>query len=156
MALHVGADRRAPEALLPFGRRAVGDRAELAGQALPHHRRGVGAVLAALQAGSLVMASRWIERSAIANGAAAAVPEMHSSRRAAPGNSATYASTTMPPREGPITVSRRVMPSERTRLVAGAGDVLHGQVREAQAVGLAGGRVRAMPGWSSRTGCRGN
>ena len=38
------------------------------------------------QAGSLVMASRWMERSAMANGAAAAVPEMQHSRRAAPGN----------------------------------------------------------------------
>ena len=48
---------------------------------------GASAVyLPSFQSGSVVMASRWIERSAIANGAAAAVPEMQTSRRAAPGN----------------------------------------------------------------------
>jgi hypothetical protein len=49
----------------------------------------------------------------MANGDAAAVPEMLTRRRAAPGNCAAKASTTMPPSDGPITVSRRSIPNER-------------------------------------------
>src|SRR2546421_649689 len=49
----------------------------------------------------------------MANGDAAAVPEMLTRRRAAAGNCAAKASTTMPPSDGPITVSRYSMPNER-------------------------------------------
>src|SRR6185437_1353857 len=54
-----------------------------------------------------------MERSAMAKEDAASVPEMLTRRRAAPGNCAAYASTTMPPSEGPMTVSTRWIPSER-------------------------------------------
>ena len=66
------------------------------------------------QSTSRRIASRWIERSAIANGDAAIEPEMLMRRRAAPGNCATKASTTMPPSDGPITVSARAMPRCRS------------------------------------------
>src|SRR5665213_700787 len=50
----------------------------------------------------------------MANGDAPAVPEMLTTRRAAPGNCAAKASTTIPPSEGPITACARSMPSERS------------------------------------------
>ena len=61
-----------------------------------------------------MIASRWIERRAIANGEAAGVPEMLIRRRVAPGKSAAKASTTMPPSDGPATALNRSIPSERT------------------------------------------
>ncbi len=58
------------------------------------------------------MASRWIDLKAIAKGVAAAVREILMRLRAAPGNSAANASTTMPPRDGPTMVRARSMPKD--------------------------------------------
>jgi hypothetical protein len=59
------------------------------------------------------MASRCVERSAIANGIAAGLPEILITRRATPANCAANASTAIPPSEAPITAERLSMPSER-------------------------------------------
>ena len=63
------------------------------------------------QAGSDNTASRCTARSAMARGDAASDPEMLNSRLATPGNSATKATATMPPSEGPATVCTWSRPS---------------------------------------------
>ena len=59
------------------------------------------------------MASRCSERSAMANGEAAGLPEMLTTRRATPANCVAKASTTMPPSEAPTTAESFSMPSVR-------------------------------------------
>ena len=44
----------------------------------------------------------------------------------------------------------RSMPRDSQGLVAAAGDVLDGEIREGEAIGRAGGRVDRKPGWWSR------
>ena len=77
----------------------------------------------------------------MANGEAAGLPEMLTTRRATPANCAAKASTTMPPSDAPTTAESRSMPSARTHFVAAARDVFDRQVREIQPVGEAGGRI---------------
>ena len=60
------------------------------------------------------MISRCSERSAIANGVERAAAEIDTTVPASPGNSAQYASTVMPPSDGPMTDASLRMPSERT------------------------------------------
>ena len=59
------------------------------------------------------MASRCVERSAMAKGMAAGLPEMLITRRATPANCVANASTAMPPNEAPTTADNFSMPSER-------------------------------------------
>src|SRR5688500_3730465 len=59
------------------------------------------------------MISRWSERNAIANGVERAAAEIDTTLRAASGNSAQYASTVMPPSDGPMTAANLRTPSER-------------------------------------------
>ena len=64
------------------------------------------------QAGSRRIISRCSERNAIENGAERAAAEIDTTLRVSPGNSAQYASTVMPPSDGPITAASFLMPSE--------------------------------------------
>ena len=87
------------------------------------------------------MASRCSERSAMANGEAAGLPEMLITRRATPANCAANASTTMPPSEAPTTADSLFDAERAHHFVAAARDVLDRQVGEIEPIGQARSRI---------------